>query len=136
LVPCRIWKRSELSVMLGLKLQAKNDHEDSCNGTCPVCVQTRRMVSAVVAGSVNEIVAYLADEDLDSAQKHGVALLAVLDEVPSSTAELIGDHSFLELKKAIEKGLWEIASGELAAASVAFQSGLSAWYETYPPYQA
>jgi len=93
------------------------------------------MVSAVVAASMNEIIVFLRQEDLNSAQKHAAGLLGVLDEVPRSTAELIGNSSFAQLRDAIEKGLWEITSGEVNSAAAAFETGLSAWYETYPPYQ-
>jgi hypothetical protein len=94
------------------------------------------MVSAVVAASINEIVAFLRQEDFDSAQRHSVRLLAVLDEVPDSTAELIGNGHFADLRNAIEKGLWEITNGDGSVAANALQAGLNGWYETYPPYQA
>jgi len=132
----RFLVRPGRSVVLGFDLQAKNDHEDDCKGTCLVCVQTRRMVSAVVAGSINEIITYLGQEDLENAQKHASALLAVLGEVPPSTAALIGDRSFIDLRKVVEKGLWEITNGDVDAAGAALQAGLTAWYETYPPYEA
>ena len=111
-------------------------HSIECDGSCQVCLQTRRMVSSVVAGSMNEILALLEQEDLNGAQKHAAALLAVLDEAPQSTATLIGARSLAELRNAIEKGLWDIATGDPGAGRSSFQTGLGNWYETYPPYQA
>lgn len=109
---------------------------DECDGTCPVCIQTRRMVSAVIASSLNDIITYLGQEDLGSAQSHAAAFLAILNEVPHSTSDLIGPDRIAGLREALDIGLSGIKNGEADAAGFAFQTGLNAWYQTYPPYQA
>lgn len=108
----------------------------TAGGTCPICVRTRRMVSAVVAGALNEIVAYLSDKDIESAHTHIAALLRVLDEIPRSTAALIGDKSIADLREIVERAFAEIKNGETHAADAVLRCGLSAWRDTYPPYQA
>src|SRR5579862_43692 len=115
-------------------LEPKHDQTDECGGACPLCVQARRMVSAVVAGSMNEILASLGEGDLDSARRRAAALLSVLEEVPPSIAALVGDSSFAGLKSAVEKGLWETTIGDMNAAWTAFQTVLLDWCATYPPY--
>ena len=119
-----------------LDYESERGHSRECDGSCQVCLQTRRMVSSAVAGSMKEILTLLEQEDLDGAQKHAAALLAVLEEAPQSTVTLIGAGSLADLRNAIEKGLWDISSGDFDAGRSAFQAGLSNWYETYPPYQA
>jgi len=94
------------------------------------------MVSAVIAASLNDIITYLGQEDLARAQSHAAAFLALLNDVPHSTADLIGQDRIAGLREALERGLSGIKNGEANAAGVVFQTGLNAWYQTYPPYQA
>jgi hypothetical protein len=93
------------------------------------------MVSSVVAGSLNEIITYLGKRDLENAQRHIAAFLGVLDEIPDSTAELMGHSNVEALRDGVERGFSEIRNAEVHAAESIFRATLTIWYETYPPYQ-
>jgi len=94
------------------------------------------MVSAVVAASLSDVIDRLLRGDLATAQNHTAKLLTILDDVPASTSELIGHDGFSALQHAVEQAFWEIQMGDPIAAARVFQSALSNWYETYPPYLA
>ena len=94
------------------------------------------MVSAVVAGALNEIITCLCEEEIESARKHTASFLRVLDEIPRSTSALMGDKSIADLKETVERAFAEIGSGEVHAADAVLRCALSTWRETYPPYQA
>jgi hypothetical protein len=110
------------------------NHEGECQGTCQVCLKTRRMVSATVANSISEIIDYLRQDNLPIALKQAIAFVDVLGEVPTSTLQLIGANHFFKLQATAERGLHKITAGEVHEGAAAFQAGLDDWYDAYPPY--
>ncbi len=92
------------------------------------------MVSATVANSIGEIIDYLRRDDLPSAQRHAMAFVDVLGEIPASTLQLIGSSHFVTLQAMAERGLQKIIDGEVNEGAAAFQAGLDDWYEAYPPH--
>ena len=110
--------------------------EENCGGECITCVRTRRIVSAVVTGTLNHMANWLDDGDLERSERAAARFLNILAKAPESTRELVGIDNMSRLKGAIVDGLSEIKKGDVHAASTAFRTGLMNWYESYPPYLA
>jgi hypothetical protein len=110
--------------------------EDNCGGECSVCVKTRRMVSAVVTGVLNQMMDWLYQGELERAERSAVRFLSVVSKAPQSTCELVGVDKMCELTTSLNLGLLAIRRGDANQASGMLRSGLNKWYESYPPYLA
>jgi len=110
-------------------------YREHCGAECPTCVKTRRMVSAVVAGTLDHLIAWTEAGDLDRAERAAIRLLKVVDKTPVSTLELVGAENVSQLTMNVEAALSRIQSGDAATAVSEFRLGMTNWFETYPPYR-
>jgi hypothetical protein len=110
--------------------------EEDCGGQCVGCIKTRRMVSAVVTGTLNHLVGWLDEGDLERSGRAAARFLNIIAKAPESTRELVGIDNMSQLATAVGDGLSKIRRGDAGAASIAIRVGLMNWYETYPPYRA
>ena len=109
--------------------------DENCGGECATCVATRRMLSAVVTGTLNHMVGRTEDGDLEAAGSAATRFLRLIAEAPRSTRELVGTSNISRLANDIAAALSNIEVGDARAASTAFRAGLMHWYETYPAYR-
>lgn len=108
---------------------------DDCKETCSNCIRAQRLASISIAASIDEVVALLEHHNLKAAESYAVRLLGVLDEVPLSTAELLGPPVLAQLRVRLNHGLLEIRTAAQLQALGTFRSALRAWFDSYPPHR-
>jgi hypothetical protein len=108
--------------------------DEYCGGECATCVKARRVVSAVVTGTLNHMVGWTEEGDLDAAGSAAARFLRLIAETPRSTRELVGAGNVFRLANDVTAALSKIEEGDATAASTAFRVSLMNWYETYPAY--
>jgi hypothetical protein len=102
-------------------------HNENCHADCEACKHARRMVNDAIVTSVKEVIASLEKHDLKRTKAHITGLVELLDQIPKSTAELVGPQKLAALARDLNQALAEIAEEALALARL--RGVLLVWVE-------
>jgi hypothetical protein len=122
--------------MLGmLDLTTVHDRKnpsENCQAACPACLRTRHMVTSAVSTALDQVIVRLEQQGCARAIRHSNMLLEVLDSIPASTTDLIGQGILEELRKGLGAGI-RMASEEPHSNPIeAFRAVRIAWLASGP----
>jgi hypothetical protein len=104
-------------------------HECRSQGTCAPCPKARRTVCAAVAAALDGTIAHLEKNDLKAADADSAHLLEILQKLPPSTVELVGQDMAARLEAGVRRGHGQIRESATSRAIATFRAALIAWFE-------